>query len=542
MPIYQVKEFSGGLSDYENRGIRGAFKFGTNLDIRKKADSLSAGQAYVDEGLHSSRSPSASVSPSSSSSPSSSASATASPSASVSPSSSASHSPSPSTGISDSPSRSPSASASPSASVSISSSVSPSPSPSAGLATVFEDLIRFFVKATDGYVYGFGSTGVIYRRNSDAYWARVYKDPDGAIKGAIEKPSDSGKTYLEWCTDTKLKRKELPGNLSWNDVSTVSTNLSSQDWHTMVQINGAGIIANGENLALVGYDDSFTNEALNLIPGNIAKTLVERSGRAVVGTYRASDPNKGINGAIDAEVPLAQVGNSGELYYANMLDSTPVKTFPGGGKVNPGGVCNSVDQVNFFEWEDTALSWIDKQTVGNMALFAVYGADSGKGGIYSYGRKNKNHPMTMNLDYQFDATELGAITSVDGTILVSYRSGSDFGVKASDSTTKATATYEGLEFSSPIKTVDEITSWNIAEIYCEPLPAGCSIQFWYKLDKSTSFTQATMADDSTSFSSTGETKAVFQIGAKGDIFEPKVVLVPSANLTPEVHRIVTYFN
>jgi hypothetical protein len=528
---YEIRSFRGGISDYEDKGITGSFKFGYNLDIRKLDDSLTAGQAFEEEGLVSSASPSASPSPSSSVSSSSSRS----------PSRSASPTPSPSA------SQSPSASGSRSPSTTASSSDSPSPSTSSELTTVFRDLIRFFVKATDGYTYGFGSTGYVYRRDADGFWMRVYK-ATSAIKGAGEKPSPST-TYLVFATDTELFKKELPGTSNWNDVITIASSasdtgasLKSADWHTMKQVNGAMMICNGSWLALVGYDDSYTNEALNLIPGNIAKTLVERNGRTIVGTARLSDPNRSINGAIDTEVPLSQVGDNGELYYANMIDNTPIKRFPGGGKVNPDGVTNQIDQVNFFEWEETALSWIDKQSVGNMALFAVYGATTGYNGIYSYGRYNKNHPFVMNLDHQLDADELGAITSVDGTVLVSYRDGTEFGVKAVDPTTKATGVYEGLDLRGKRELPTIITNWKYAEIYCEPLPDGSSIEFQYKINKTGGWVTAYMQDGSNQFRGRDETKAVFFMNTDADIFEPRVIINPTGNVSPVVHRIKVYFD
>ena len=209
MAIYEIKNWDGGISAFADRGIRGAAKFLSNIDIRKSVDTLSSGQAIVDEGLlGTSHSQSASVSQSASQSPSSSASSSLSPS----------HSPSASPSPSASASRSASKSLSPSASQSPSSSVSSSLSPSAGLNNIYVDLIIKWVKATDGNTYGFGNAGNIYRRYSDGYTRNVYKDPDGAIKGAEEKPSDTGVTYLQWATDTKIMRKLLPGNGSWNDV------------------------------------------------------------------------------------------------------------------------------------------------------------------------------------------------------------------------------------------------------------------------------------------------------------------------------------
>ena len=301
------------------------------------------------------------------------------------------------------------------------------------------------------------------------------------------------------------------------------------------------MIANGSKLALVGYDGSFTPEAVQLVPGNIAKTIVERNGRVISGTFRASNPDGGINGAIDGEVPLAQVGDEGKLFFANMSDSMSVKKFPGGGKVNPGGVANEVEQVNFFEWEFGASSWIDKQAVGNMAIFAVYGADAGKEGIYTYGRRDKTHPFALNLEHLLEADELGAVTFVDGKYVVSYKSGSDFGVKATDLTAKAEAVYEGLDFKAPIKKPINITTWNIAELFMKPLPTGSWVEFWYKADKTGSFVRAKTADNDTRFDVSLGKQAVFRIGAKGNIFESRILLHPYGNSTPEVYKVWVHF-
>jgi hypothetical protein len=434
-----------------------------------------------------------------------------------------------------------SSSPSPSGSQSPSSSVSHSLSPSAGLNNVFVDLIRFFVKCSDGNTYGFGNAGNIYRRHSDAFWRNVYKDPDGEIKGAIEKPSSAGKTYLQWATSTKLMQKEIPGADDWSDTEIVAENLTDSEWHTMIQLGGANIICNKSWLAMCGYDDSFTNEALDLIPGNVAKTMVERDGRAIIGTFKTGFPDKGINGMIDTEVPLSQVGDNGELFFANMSDTMPAKRFPGGGKVNPGGVTNEIEQVNFFEWDQDALSWIDKQSVGNMSLWGVFDADAGKNGVYSYGRKNKEQNFTLNLEYALEVDQIGAVVNVEGVTLISYVDGSDFGVKAVDSATKAQGTWESLEFKSPMKLPESITEWKYAEVFMEALPEGANIEFWYKMNKVDDWTQAKTASGETNFSTSGGKKAVFRIGAQGDVYERKIIMNPIGNLSPEIFRVRTYF-
>lgn len=534
MAVFEIKSWRDGTSPWADKGTgKGSYKFGSGIDIRKDVDTLSCQQALVDEGLLGpSHSTSASISQSASLSPSGSASASSSPSKSVSPSLSPSAS----------ASRSASKSASPSGSESPSSSISPSLSPSAGLNNIYVDLILFWVKASDGNTYGFGNAGNIYRRYPDGYTRNVYKDPDGAIKGAEEKPSSTGKTYLQWATATSIKQKELPGSSTWSDVEEIADNLTGTDWHTMKQIGGANIICNGSKLAMVGYDDSWTNEALDLIPGNITKTLLERNGRAVVGTYKAGYPNKGINAMLDTEVPLSQVGDSGRLFFANFTDSLPVRAFPGGGQVNPGGVTTEEDAVAIFDWEAGADSWIDKQVVSSMSLWGVFGADSGKNGVYTYGRKNKDQPFALNLEYALDVDEIGAVASVEGVTIISYRDGSDFGVKAVDATTKAQGIYEGLEFRSPVKKAEKPTIYDHVEVFMDPLPSGASVAFYYKKNKTGSWVQAYTADGNSTYTTANGKKAVFRIGEEMEIYEPRLVLTPTGNLSPAVHRIRTYFN
>lgn len=543
MGAYIIKSFRGGLSDYEDKGTPGSFKFGYNLDIRKKKDSLSCGQALIDEGISQS-SPSSSQSPSASTSPSASPSATPSPSASQSPSASPSSSPSPSTGESPSPSLSPSASASPSASPSPSSSGSPSPSPSAGLTTVFEDLIIKYIEGRDGYVYGLGNVGNIYRRDSDGYWTRLYLDPDGAIKGGeIWQTNEDGvvKDWLYFATDTLEKRKDLNGDDSWNDVETVG-NLTSDDNHTHAIAGGALVITNARLIAYVGYDGTFSNEATDLIPGNLAKTIVERNGRAIIGAVKSSTPSKGVNSAIDIEVPIAQVGNDGELLFSNMSDSVPITRFPGGGQTRPGGVCKDNIDAQFFEWEEGASSWIDKQSVGGLALFGVYNADTDMNGVYSFGRKRKNHPVVMNLEYKLEVDDIGAVINIDdGTTLVSYQDGTDFGVKATDPNNKATAVYEGTDFMFPNKKPQSITSTKQVKLTMDPLPSGTAVEFWYRMNKKGDFVQALTTEKAEQFTNASRTEAIFNLEAIGEIYEPRVVLVPNGNDTPEVHMIETFF-
>jgi len=126
-------------------------------------------------------------------------------------------------------------------------------------------------------------------------------------------------------------------------------------------------------------------------------------------------------------------------------------------------------------------------------------------------------------------------------MLVSYKDETDYGVKAFDSTAKATGTYYGLDFKAIEKKPVNITTWTQTELFMSPLPTGASIEYHYKIDKTGSFIQAKTADGETSFTTATKDKAVFNIASEGEIFEQKIVLIPNGNNSPEIFRIRTYF-
>lgn len=458
MPKFELKSFVGGLSDYEDKGIKGAFKFGSALDIRKKADSLSCQQALVDEG-----------------------------------------------------------------------------------SGVIVDLILFLVPCSDGNTYGFGDTGRIYKRTSGGTWSVVYTDTDGKIIGAAEWYNNAGKTFLDWATATKLNRKEIPGQSDWSDVNADAgwpkTNLSDEDWHTMKMAGGSLMIANGQYLAMVGYDDSYTNQALNLLPQDKAKTLIERNNLdVIVGATRKDSqeignlfswreeylsyaakkpiPSKGINALIDSEYTLMQAGVNGGIYYSDLVNVLPITSFPGGGKVNPDGV--DVDE--------------------GLALFGVFGGSAIDGnattGVYTLGRKKKNAPFVLNLDYPFSCDEIGSVKNIGTDILVSYKSGSTYRVKKVDTANKATAIYQSLDLIAPSPFTKPVV-WEAVKITTKDMPTGTKCEVWYRVNKKGNFVQAKMEGEVAQFTSGSE--AIFLINSDGKICEVLVKLIPNGNNSPEVY-------
>jgi len=148
----------------------------------------------------------------------------------------------------------------------------------------------------------------------------------------------------------------------------------------------------------------------------------------------------------------------------------------------------------------------------------------------------------MNLEYLMEVDEIGAVANVEGITIASYRDGTTFGVRAVDNDTKAQGIWEGLEFRSPVKSAEGITNYKIVEVFMSALPAGTSVEFHFKRNKGDDWTQALTTDGNSNYSIEGGKKAVFSIGAEMDIYEPRLVLNPSGNNTPEILRIRTYFD
>lgn len=498
---FHLRSYLGGQSDYEDKGIAGAFKASKNLDIRKQKDTLSAGQALKDDFA---------------------------------------------LGAQD----------------------------ANGQGMTANPL--FIVPSSDGNTYILTGDGKIFRRNSSGVYLKVYTDPSesGLINGAAEWYDSSGFTYLVWSTATRLNIKKLIGpsytqTEPWNDVNTASTgtwpktNLTSVTWHTMAMANGVLEICNGNVMALVGYDLSYTNNAVALIPGNLGKCIVERSKYGLIGCYRADNKDESalfswdgiglhwndkqiikfgaLNAMIDTEIALAQIGTNGQLYISDFNSPMPFRQIRGGGQADPDGVCS---------YHGMALMGIYNNTND---LHGVLG-----NGVYSIGRINKNAPLVLNLEYQLTCDRITSVKTVGTDILIGYKLGSQYGVKIVDTATKADAIYQTLDLVAPLGTrrypipLGRMLNWVKVDLECQPLPAGCKVEVWYKIDKATTggtnndgWIQANMQIGNTlggtQFQDTGKQNAVFYVSQNGRVLELMIKLFSSGNYSPEVNEVNAFF-
>ena len=419
-------------------------------------------------------------------------------------------------------------------------------------------IISWFVNASDGSTYCFGSTGSVFARSGDGNFNLVYNDENGAIKGAAEFQLSDGNNYLFWSTGTSLARKLMPGITvapdsgagRWTDVTAnYKTTLDSSDWHTMMVAGGQLNIANNNYLASVAYDGTFDPADLDIIPGNIIKCLEERDDYVILGSYREDKseeghiwswitsatnwiqkkrvPIKGVNSLITAETMLLQGGSDGELFYSDFNSAIPLHGIIGGGSTMPGGVSIEDD----------------------LAIFGVYGGTYP--GIWSYGRKRKNRPMALNYDYRLAGTVAGssistiaALTTVDGLVMASWGttdgSTSDYGVDIVDSSNKASSVFEGLEFTNGVPHLKKM--FDTVKLSQSSMPAGSFLSVKFKLDKESDWRYAVTGSGSTTYSETGSTEAIFSIGKIGTVYEVGVENTPSGNNSPEIFGVTTYIS
>ena len=464
MSKFEIKSFRGGKSEYSDRGIFGSFKQSKNLDIRGTEDVIICNQALIADGAG-----------------------------------------------------------------------------ATGADTVVTDLIIWGINASDGNTYLFGDTGKIYKRTSAAVYSLVHTDGDGRITGAYEWYCDNGKRYMFWTTATKLHSKEIPGNATWSvdldaTITPLSgvpqtypkTNLTSATWHTMNQASGGLMICNPIHLAYVGYDGSYTNDALLIRPGVIPQAVIEYGNDALIGggdgsresrllqwnknslNWSATNriPSKSINAIVQSELTLMSCGDN-ELFYTDMSNNIPICTLDG--KANPGGV-------------------VEK---GGLALLGLFGGSYS--GVWSYGRNKKNESHTLNLEAYIQATEIGAIWKIAEQVFVSYQYSTTHGIKKIDPTTKAIAEYYSLELTAPKE-----STFTTVELETGTIPTGCSIAVYYDLDGTGSWTQAKLIGD-VATATAGQRDPVFVVGSYGRMIELKFVLTPSANVSPTINAATINF-
>lgn len=415
---------------------------------------------------------------------------------------------------------------------------------------VVTDLIVFGVSASTGEWYGFGDTGNIYKRNAGGAWSLVYTDPDGQIFGAAEYIHNDGAgnyvSHIVWATQTKLKK--IKTSVGFGAPTTVTTFQRGYtgEWHTMLEALGVLFICDADYLALLDYEGAINKTALQFPGGIYSKALIDNADIIIIGATQKEQQRRGFlftwNKLADSWITKkdlqAQGANSlnfleggvmvqtgEELKYWDTANLLPLKQLPGGGTTLPGG------QAEY-------------KSIGH---FGVQGGTLN--GVYGYGRRDKNSPFALNLEYipshgnyTTSTNKIGCVSNHQGEMLVSWFDGTNYGVDIVDQDNKAVAVYQSLEIDANSPFADK--RWSQIKIVTRPLPAGTSIGVRAKTINDDSWQTCKTDSQATLMNTAGQKKAIFNIAGagKGEIIEIELTLTPSGNATPEVISVNTYYS
>jgi len=399
--------------------------------------------------------------------------------------------------------------------------------------TTVTDLIIKLVPVTATKSYGFGNSGKIYKIENEVV-TNIYTDPNGAILDA-----DYFYGYLYWTTATKLGRC-IETSTNWSiDANPNWKTLNFSAYHPIFVVPKSDLmcVGNDRYIATLSGTGIWNGTALDLFYGWTVKCLTLIKPKLLIGAKNSKkaelfewdlisesyDPLEGweerdINAFLKG-IGATYIFTPATLYWFNEGLVERAKELPS--EIRPGAID----------------IWKGKMLFG------------GINGVYSYHKKNKNYPLALNIEYtpspmtiaNFDtkSVEIGAILGRGEDLLVAWKDGTTYGLDNIDLNNKAEALYESLQFDAEQPFSDKL--FRFVKIVTKPLPTGCSVKVKYKMNEEANWQETKMGDGSLSFADVGETKAIFQLEAQGEIYEIRLELYPSGNNTPEIISINTYF-
>jgi len=291
MDVYKIKSWRGGISDEEDKGIRGSFKFGQCLDIHKKADTLSCQQAMKKEsGMIVTDLPLFCVPCSDGNS------------------------------------------------YWFGDTGKIYKRTSAGVwSLVYTD--------PNGKIMG------AEEWNGYLYWATATKLGRKPIPGASDW-SDAVPAWQTTLTSADWHSMKVGAGLQGDLFICNKDKLAMVDYaHVftseavkLIPGNIAKCLEATDTDLLIGTTKEDTAEEGYLFAWN---TLL------LSWRKRKRIPVKGINALIISEIIIGQAGSDGEIFFTNLVDQLPIHAFPEGGKVNPGGVTTKGNLAIFGVFNST---------------------------------------------------------------------------------------------------------------------------------------------------------------------------------------------
>lgn len=325
--------------------------------------------------------------------------------------------------------------------------------------------------------------------------------------------------------------------------------------HPMETITGNVAIANGNKIALYDFQDAYNNSALPLPPNVIAITLLTRTvqgnGQLIIGSRETVNQNSWIvtwDGSSPSWTDRKPV----------MGDLISAMGFLEGGVLMPTGNEGILKFWNYGEvYPFNQIPGVKNSKIGAVAehrSLTMFGMSGGtKNGVYSIGRFDRSGIIAMNLEYvpshgQTEDCEIGALLGDGDDLYIgwkrTYESGgsevTEYGIDITDQNNKAVSVYESLELSMGNNHIDKLIK-QIKMLLTETIPTGAEVQVECRATSEPSDWQVASTGDGQTKMTTGK-KIVYNLEAKGEVYEVRVTITPNGNETPEIRSLSNYFN
>lgn len=397
--------------------------------------------------------------------------------------------------------------------------------------------------------------GKIWERSTGGTWTLVYTTaPAAGNAGCLGVAEYNG--YIYWATQSRLHRIAVSGigsaaNWTTNAVPNWKTfTKTDSEFHPMAVQSSKLFIGDGNLVAKVISDDTFTASSLDLLPPYRIKTMAVYDIDLVIGTIIASTVNhcriyrwdtvstsyntsdfieeNGINAFIhDENFLYVQVGQYGRIYFYNGQHLIPYKRIPG-------------------DWSPTKYAEIRPGSVSTLLTIPVFGLSNLAGnpvnqGVYSFGSYSKDYPKVLDLSFPISSgsltsIEIGAVLAVGADLFVAWKDGSTYGVDKLDYSAKYTSAYFETMVLTQAETRSFIKTLSLIFANYETLPTNTDITFSYKKAHDTSYTAMTSLTDT----NLKQVRAELSV-PDGAAWQFKIAFTVSGNTAPTIES-VGYFD
>lgn len=369
-----------------------------------------------------------------------------------------------------------------------------------------DDLVQARVVCSDGNTYLFGSTnGKIWKRTSGGtYSLEATASPAAGGAGILSAEENDG--YIYYAMESRLGRVAVGAPTDWagsrNDSWATFTNTDAT-FHPMKKLNGNVYIGDG-NFVSVVEGGTFVADALDLVEPLRVSALGNYDTDLLIGTYVNTDvmetqflrwntwgdswtysdpiPEVGINAflPIDNGV-IVSAGTKGHMYEFSGMVLNSYTNLPGTFTRGTSDKCKMYHNAAF--------------NFGGIALFGMsqVSGNAIKYALWSIARRSAKYPWVLAIEYvisenTMENIEIGMIVGVGDIFLVSWKSGSNYGVDILDLTAK----YTGAYFTTRWMMVDRREPMNLgqADVAYALLPSGTDIGIAKQFDDDTTFGSA----------------------------------------------------